>query len=511
MKLALGIFLDELSDYHPVVHKAITVKMAFEQICYYDTQDFSANNSFLYLIDSTSSSTDLGHNCPKHLMLLGDKVPLPCLEHGDTVVQIPGPVNMDRLFQKIMNIQASYENWNQSMLLAIIHHRHIGEFLEIAAQKLTNPIALFDNSMTTIAKAGEFLKPSKGTIWEKIGDMGYALAEFFTVQEQRELANRALTAKEPYIYHPAIDKEHTYASSNIWIGGKLYGSLGTVDINSPLSDGQLSIISHVTESLKLYFQNNEVYMHIAENDTNYINNLIEGLSIDEKVAAYHLGRIDWKIHDNYYVLTFSCPVPFATPIESVSYVKHVSQWFPNSPVIVYRNAIVLILRNKDYPIKTHIERERLEQLLDSREMKCGVSACFSDFMQLKYYYVQSSFAVEYTNGQEDTILQFYENCQREHIIHLLQEKADLQSFCHPRILALWNSKEEGNRELVHCLYSYLINGRSLALTSKSMYLHRNTLIYRINKMSNILEMDLKKLSSSNLFYLLFSCMLVEHL
>lgn len=511
MRLTIDILLDELAAFHPIVHKVLSTKTSFEQICYYNAQDLQINSSFLYLADSASFSKDCSHYRPKHFLILGSEVPISRFEHADTLIQIPDQVRPEELFQFVMNIFVSYNTWNQSMLLAIIHHKSIGEFLKIAAQKLINPVALLDNSLTVIAKAGQFTKPTKGTIWEKIEALLYVPPEFFTVQEQRELSKMGSNMSEPYVYHPAIDQEHTYVTSHIRIGNKLYGNLGLVDINFLFSDGQLSIIHHITETLQLYFQNNEVYMQIAENDTNFIKNLLKGVAIDEKIITYHLKRLNWKRHDDFYLLNFACPVPLDSPIESIAYIKRMNQRFPKSLITIYENSIVLILRNHDYPIKNNTEKQNLEQFLTKSEMKCGVSACFTDFMQLKYYYIQSSFAVEFCDQHANAVLQHYEDCYKEHIVQLLRNTTDLRCLCHPQIFDLWNSQEEDCRVLIRCLYHFLINGKSLAMTSKALYLHRNTLIYRLNKVSQILSIDLKNLSSKELFYLLFSCTLVEYL
>jgi len=511
MDLTVGILMDELSILHPIKQKVLSLKTSFEQICYYDNQDLQPNPSFLYLAASTALSINLSRNCPKHLLILGSEAPLSCLEYADTVIHISDKVPLDKLFQFVMNIFVSYEKWNQSMLLAIINHKSVGEFLEVAAQKLTNPIAFSDNNLTLIAKVGQFTKPYTGTVWENMINLGYIKTDFFTIKEQLELSAMISNTGTPYVYHPCIDKEHSYVTTHIWIGEKLYGNLGLVDINSPFSEGQLSIIEHITKSLKLYIQDNDAYMRISENEVSFINSLLKGITLDEKIITYHLARLKWNIHDNFYLLSFACPVPLDSPIQSLSYIKRIGNHFPESLITIYENSIVLIIRNQDFSIKNHTKKQNLEQFLITNEMKCGVSTCFTDFMKLKIYFTQSSFALEYCNNQTEVVLQHYEGCHKEHIMQLLRNATDLRCFCHPQILAMWDSQDENQHELIHCLYHFLLNGRNIALTSEVLYIHRNTLIYRLNKISKILGTDLKSLSSEQLFYLLFSCMLVEHL
>lgn len=508
MRLNANILLDELMGFHPSVHKSIS-DCTFKQICYFNSQEMKTDDSILYLYDAASFKIDCIY-WPKHILIRGNDMPCGFGNYTDTLIQITEQVPLEELFQFMVNIFISYNNWNQSMLLAIVQHKSIGEFLEIAAQKLINPIALLDNSLTVIAKAGNFIKSTKGTVWEKIEALLYVPPEFFTLQEQRELSQMVIaTSMKPYIYHPMIDSEHTYVTTHVRIGDKIYGNLGQVDINAPISRGQLSIVQHIAETMQLYFQNNEIYLRIAENDTYFIKNIINGAPVDEKIMGYHLKRLNWKRYDDFYFLNIICPVPLNSPIESIAYIRQINQYFPKSLITIYEHKIVLIIRNCDYSIKNKEEQIFLEQFLTKNEMKCGISDCFTDFTQLKYYYLQSCFAVSYCNQHTSSVLQNYEDCYKEHIIQILDNTIDIRSLCHPQILGLWKSQEEDSRELIRCLYHFLLNGRSLAMTSKALYLHRNTLIYRLNKASQILNIDFKRLSATELFYLLFSCMLVE--
>jgi DNA-binding PucR family transcriptional regulator len=142
-------------------------------------------------------------------------------------------------------------------------------------------------------------------------------------------------------------------------------------------------------------------------------------------------------------------------------------------------------------------------------MRCGVSMVFSNFMYLRYYYVQSSFAAAYNEAHPDTRLCFYETCQREHVLQSLSATADPRAFCHPAILALWESGEESSQELVRGLYHYLLNGGNLAATAKALFVHRNTLIYRLEKLSGILDTDLKTLDPERSFFYLLSCIIAR--
>lgn len=512
MKLTLDILLDELSRYNATTVKFETLKMEFSQIHYYHTADSSIDPSVLYFVDPSYTDIDFSHNCPNHIICLTRVVPASLYECAETIIQIPSIDQPIETFQSIIDIFSSYDEWNQSMLMAIVTHKRIDEFLDIAAQKLTNPIALLDNGMNLIAKSGDFKNPSKGTIWEKFEDTVPSVLDFYTLQEQIHLSSIAQSNKvRPYTYYPASDKTHNYGTSHIWIDNKLYGNLGWVDINSPITDGQLSIVQHITTNFKYFFQNNEDLMQIAENNTFFLNHLIDETPIDENIIAYQLRKHGWKHNDQFYLLNFTCPLPFVSPIESISYVKKINKSYPASFITIREQHILLLIRDQDYPLEEPGEKEKLERLLIAHNMNCGVSICFNDFKQLKAYYIQSAFAVEYSHEHSNSVLQYYENCYNEHLVQLLKTQTDLRCFCHPQILRMWQSRDENQRELINCLYNFLLNGANLATTSKALHLHRNTLIYRINKISQILGQDLKNLTSEQLLSLILSCMIVEYL
>jgi sugar diacid utilization regulator len=190
-------------------------------------------------------------------------------------------------------------------------------------------------------------------------------------------------------------------------------------------------------------------------------------------------------------------------------VKQLSDLFPQALVSVYHNSIIMIIRYADYPLRRGRIRQQFEKLLAKNEMRCGVSMVFTDFMRLRCYYIQSSFAAACCESRPDIRLCFYEDCQRDHVLRSLASATDQRSFCHPAILALWESGEESSQELVRCLYHYLLNGGNLAAAAKALFVHRTTLIYRLEKLSGILETDLKALSPEQTFFYLLSCIIAR--
>lgn len=509
MELALSILMDELETFEPVLLKALSTKTKFRHIHFFRDTLTETDSRTLYIAEAAAllnSRTVF----PTNMIVIGDEILTLKLESVDTLVQISSEADCNAVMQKLFDVCNDYSLWDEKMMIAILNNTGIEDFLKIAAEKLHNPIALFDNSLTVIATAGSFLNSAIGTIWEKINIPGYPLADFFTLQEQQELSVKMLKqVEDPYLYHPVLDQRHTYASSHIWVDQKLCGNLGLVNINAPFTEGQLRILGHITDQLTRYFKTNDAYIHIAENQTHFIKHLIEDESADEKSIVYHLKRFRLKRYDNYYLLCFVCPMTGSSEIESMSFVKRINQYYNGSIISVYDQKIILIISEAVYPIQSPVELARLEELLLKYEMNCGISICFHDFLELRHYYVQSHFAAKISLNDDQKPFCFYEACYQEHLVELLSRSVDLPVICDPEILNLKKSEEEHENELIHCLRVYLQHGRNLSSASKELNLHRNTLIYRIDKIGRILKLDLNHLSEEKIFFLIFSCMVVE--
>jgi hypothetical protein len=240
-----------------------------------------------------------------------------------------------------------------------------------------------------------------------------------------------------------------------------------------------------------------------------MKNKVKNKKISAEIVSHYLNGIKWNPDDAFCFLTFICFADFtAMPVVPVSYVRQLNSLFPQALIAVYRNSIVMIARRSDYQIRRTKERQQLEKFLTKNGMRYGVSMVFNNFMCLRHYYIQSSFAAAYCESHPDSRICYYENCQSDHVLQSLGTAADLRSFCHPGVLALWESGDEEQRELVRCLYRYVLNSSNLNTAAKALLIHRNTLVHRVEKLSRILDDDIKTPSPEQIFFYLLSCVIV---
>ncbi|MFB5281048.1 helix-turn-helix domain-containing protein [Peribacillus sp. Hz7] len=74
------------------------------------------------------------------------------------------------------------------------------------------------------------------------------------------------------------------------------------------------------------------------------------------------------------------------------------------------------------------------------------------------------------------------------ILFLNHSPEEINSFLRETFSLLWTSQEKKD-ELLHTLFAYIQNNRSMTSTAKELHIHTNTLYHRIKKIEDILDMD----------------------
>jgi len=512
MNLTLGIIIDGFSGYKPIVHKTSDKKAQIRGFHYYSTEFTETDPEYLYVINAEKVGKNFSENCPKHIIISGN-IPEGLLEKTGTLIQIQKNIPVETIIQTGNELFAVYDAWYNSLLMAVINHKSIDEFLNIAAKMMVNPLLVMNNNFGIIGTAGSILGSTKGTIWEKVNVPGFVLEDFYTSEEIRKISSHLAQNSEQIIeLRPANDPERDTLGINILINEKLYGAIGSVEMNKPFTDGQKETLVIIAKVLKLYFQNHNIYMRIAENKTNWLDSILDGVDVPTEIISNYLLKYQWKLDDHFCIVTFTTSSDLKIPIISILDIKNINELFPDALISVYEESIVIVIRCIDKQQLNQKKKQQLEQLLKKDIiLRCGVSMVFNNFLNLRYYYTQSKFAAVNCKPTANPSVCLYEEHQADHVLQTLSQGYDLRCFCHPGILSLWESGNESGRELVHCLYHYFLNGRNLSSAAEAIKIHRNTLIYRLTKAEEVLNINIKDISAKQAFLFIISCMIVQGL
>lgn len=167
----------------------------------------------------------------------------------------------------------------------------------------------------------------------------------------------------------------------------------------------------------------------------------------------------------------------------------------------YRNnrIIVLVGQNEDRPPITVSEAKQyatdLHEKLVERLKKSFLIGIGQQYRSIGTLYKSFSEANEMIRlmqqMNEINVVSHFEDYSVYHLLDANINSAELEDFFYKCLGKIYEHDKLNGTSYISTLENYFYNNQNVSETSKAMFLHRNTLIYRIEKIKEILNTDLK--------------------
>lgn len=147
----------------------------------------------------------------------------------------------------------------------------------------------------------------------------------------------------------------------------------------------------------------------------------------------------------------------------------------------------------------------LARVAATNNLFIGISNAFSQATDVRSHLNQARAAIRYgstfTKILEDTHVYRYCEYTYMEMLDICNDHINLMNYCHPAIWALWKHDQSHDSELVETLFAFMQHSCNTARTSAILSLHKNTLLYRINRIKEITGNDLASGEDLFLFHL----------
>lgn len=171
----------------------------------------------------------------------------------------------------------------------------------------------------------------------------------------------------------------------------------------------------------------------------------------------------------------------------------------NSLIDTYPNSFVYIKDNLIFALFSDIYMEdqkakliyMLNDMCDNYEMVCAVSEIFDDIdlIEKKKFLVTQALRIGEKTHAEQNLHQEY-----DYYIQIVCSCAapfiGNARYLEQPLNRLKQEDQVKGTEFYNTLKEYLLHGNNVSMTSKHLYIHRNTMIYRLSKINEILGVDI---------------------
>lgn len=293
-------------------------------------------------------------------------------------------------------------------------------------------------------------------------------------------------------------------------GGKVVAVMVVTSYLRPFGPDDISIlelVSHfVTEQV---IRERDLLRNGDRPFESFLFSLLDGPVPEKEQVKRRLELLGYRPAPSCYVLAI-CPEEGQDQRmgDSINDLLEELSAIPRCHVVLYNAVLVCLYEQEGDISRWEQEAPALTALLEKWDMTMGVSRRFSALEELKAHYAQAAAALDVGRRlRRGSRYQTYDEASSFLMFRALpQEKLD--TYCNQKIRELSEYDRQHNTELCVTLQVYLEQTKSLVRTADILFVHRNTVRYRINKCMELLGTDLE--DGNEIFSYILSLRLLEY-
>ena len=386
----------------------------------------------------------------------------------------------------------------------LIKSQNLQEMMECVYRILGNPAFVVDMSSNIVCYTNVEVESDN---WKKIVLQRELDRNFFNggIHLRAEHA-KVFRSSEALLLENTYNGEDQIKKS-LHSEGKTLGILIVLPYHKPFTQEDLSNVDMVGEMIayKMISHHGMVY---GENvgSNRFLLSLLEGEPYSEEQLEVKLSQMFGNIKKYWYVCVIKGCEEKKMKLEEDIWDLFSELEFGNA--FIYDTNIVLLIncesRTRDF---VHYESEIVKICKENRLM-LGVSMAFEQITDIRSYYSQAVRAVDLgiMLCKKETVVMFQDLVAFDIISRIQQEEMDM--YVHPDIWNLKRYDDKNGTNLCETLLTYLDCNRSHRKTSELLYIHRNTVNYRINQCKEILESELR--NDTELFAYTMSLLILKY-
>ncbi len=405
-----------------------------------------------------------------------------CLVRGDS--------DLTQLIHDCQRWLSEYQNYltlSNNLMARMLEDEPLEELTRIASTMLESPIIVLDSNFRILA---HHLKDQiVERIWKQAIDRGYCTLEHIS-SLQKNISLHTTFDNRPI---PTSNSDNNLMRvSKLYSKKHHYGYFFFFERQTPslifdlkitrlISDvlaAKVRSMNELGQTIRDYFGEHIVIECLNDEleDRYIFNERIRGTEFERK-ATYQVMSIDVEQYSGF------------DPNKEVLKTKFTS-CFKRSWTVWIKGIVVCLLDVTDLkePVSHILQKE--EAFFTKKSLRIGISDAFTDLFELRSYQSQSLRALELSKQiSPDSWLSEFETLK---ILDLLTKLGDidLKRYLSSDYMKIKQYDETNKTSYNETIYEYLMNGSNLADTARTLFLHKNTVAYRLSKAKLLFNVDL---------------------
>ncbi len=279
---------------------------------------------------------------------------------------------------------------------------------------------------------------------------------------------------------------------NLWDGAHYCGRLLINERQTAIKPGQFKAAEYFAEFAMLILRRDiHSTNHNYQSFDDTLIELAQGRSVDASDLQTMLDILGWSMGDRYICMRLQSQDTKLT-VNPVSALRSLLSKSLSSFTSFFFEQQLCILMNLSLsgltPCMIH---QRLAPQVRDNYMCGGISNPFVGMSLFPAAFVQAASALSYaTEAKSDAWLISFESCALDYVEQSAIRSMPIDLLAAPQLIKLKMIDAERGTEYYRTLRAWLIHERSIPKASEALIVHRTTLTYRLEKLREMIPMDL---------------------
>ena len=490
MKLNIQIVAEDLSAFTPIRYcRTDRLIRTLEYPMLYTGEETLYEN-VLYVADS-GMCPDLRHETACYSFLLAGKLNRDPVTMNCNLCVISENVTVTSLFNEVVKLFHHYQSWENELLTAISQELPLPALGKLSVPVLRHPLGLVDTDYRYVFYFGE--KREGDAPYSSLAEPGdfMSLDDINAVRYNDDFIKAVDTSEIAWFYEEDLGCPCLY--KNIRIYNRYCGRLIMDLPDHKVTDRDYALFDAFSEKIWMAMTlHDSTKLSDLRKLNDVIEELLDGRQPDEDKLVQSLEMAGWQKTDQYFCIltdTLSSDVSLHT---TQSLAAGLSASFNENTWVIVQNQIFFLINLSVSGTSQEKLLDVIKPVLRDSMIKAGISGCFKNFQHLSSYYRQCQMVLSIGLKRHPTWWYFrFTDYIGDTILQCCADSIPPEAWSDEGIQRLMEHDRKRNGNLCSVLRVYLENNMSIVKTADLLYIHKNTLLYRLNSIKEILQTTLE--------------------
>ena len=403
------------------------------------------------------------------------------LANGHDLILIAGAnADTEIIVNEILAAIEYYNKWEAKLWEASALEDALQKMIELSDDVFDHPSRIIDMDGRVLAISKKYGPNDVDERWKKTYESG--------VVDLTNVGTPVITMEGEYLHeweeiprrYYTEERGVNYIAANIQSDNEIIAAFFIQEHRTKFTLSHCQLAAVFCEILKTVFSNTK--NSALRSKSSILMDLLEGGSVIDKLPE----RLTGDGTASPMLLISVRSIRDNTPrIRKGSMLIMIRELKTVNISVIYQEDVVCVV------LRSHLDAfiRGLMRIVNPQYYMIGISLPFEGWDDIPVRYKQACFAI----GLSGRVSGIYDckNFAFEYLISAISNQNNSLQLQHPALVTLEMYDREHNTGFYETLYHYIANERSHAETSKAMGIHRNTLMYRIKRICEIIESNLE--------------------